>query len=145
MFDFEIGIHWYWWSIGILLVMLQIFVEDVFFLSMAAAAAIVGLIVMLFPDWGPAYQLFVFSILSVVTILIARRYMKSRGSDHPFLNQRGGEYIGSTVTLSEPIVNGSGTVKLDGVSWRVRGPDCAAGTVVKVVDLDGIVLRVEIT
>jgi len=48
-------------------------------------------------------------------------------------------------TIDEPIVNGVGTVRIDDTVWRVSGPDCPAGSRVKVASADGANLMVEAT
>ena len=52
-------------------------------------------------------------------------------------------YLGRTLTLSEPIVNGIGKVKVDDSQWKVAGADAAKGTQVKVVSVEGSILQVE--
>ncbi|MDF1530326.1 MAG: NfeD family protein, partial [Sedimenticola sp.] len=63
-------------------------------------------------------------------------------SDQPRLNRRGEQYIGRIFTLSEPMVNGQGKIKVDDSIWKISGADCPAGARVKVVDVDGVVLKV---
>ena len=52
--------------------------------------------------------------------------------------------MGRTFTLDEPIVNGLGKVRVDDSTWKISGEDCAAGSKVRVVDVDGVVFRVEV-
>ncbi len=60
-----------------------------------------------------------------------------RGTDQPALNQRGAQYVGRKVRVAEGIVGGEGKVRIADTVWRVRGPDCAAGTWVRVIGADG--------
>jgi len=46
-------------------------------------------------------------------------------------------------TLDKPIVDGTGAVRIDDTIWRVSGPDCPAGSRVRVAGADGANLRVE--
>jgi membrane protein implicated in regulation of membrane protease activity len=48
-------------------------------------------------------------------------------------------------TLERPIVDGIGTVRIDDTVWRVTGPDCPAGSRVRVAHADGANLSVEAT
>ena len=50
--------------------------------------------------------------------------------------------IGRVFTLEKPIVDGSGTVRIDDTIWRVAGPDAPAGSRVKIVQADGASLTV---
>ena len=52
---------------------------------------------------------------------------------------------GRLATLREPIVNGVGKIRVDDTTWKISGPDCAAGAKVLVTGVDGVVLRVERT
>ena len=64
-------------------------------------------------------------------------------SDQPLLNRRGSQYIGRQVCVSEALIGGEGKVRIADTIWSARGPDCAAGTWVKVVAVDGARLVVE--
>ena len=70
-------------------------------------------------------------------------YRVSDDSDEPTLNQRGHKLIGRTAVLNQPIVAGRGRLRLGDSWWRVEGPDLAAGTKVRVVDVRASVLVVE--
>ena len=64
-------------------------------------------------------------------------------TDRPFLNRRADGYVGRVFTLDKPIVDGVGTVRIDDTVWRVSGPDCPAGSRVKIARADGVSLLVE--
>ena len=51
--------------------------------------------------------------------------------------------VGREFTLDKPIVNGMGTIHIDDTVWRVNGPDCPAGSRVKIARADGANLLVE--
>jgi membrane protein implicated in regulation of membrane protease activity len=96
---------------------------------------------------GWEIQIAVFSVLSVLGVGVARRFFKLNPihSDQPLLNRRTAQYIGRVFTLSQPIVNGLGKIKVDDSTWKVRGEDCPVGTQVTVVDADSVVLIVKKT
>ena len=112
---------------------------------MGIAAAIVGIIALVIPSMTWPYQVTLFAVLSVAAVLFARVYVKKRPveSDQPTLNRRGEQYVGRIVTLSDPIENGRGRAKIGDSAWSVEGDDLPAGAKVKVVGVDGIVLKVE--
>src|SRR5216684_3729408 len=58
-------------------------------------------------------------------------------SDQPFLNRRADAFVGRVFTLEKPIVSGNGTVAIGDTVWRVSGPDCPAGSRIKVAGVDG--------
>ena len=72
---------------------------------------------------------------------VARRVEKP--GDQPFLNRRADAFIGREFTLEKPIVAGHGTVRIDDTIWRLSGPECPAGSRVKVVRADAALLVVE--
>jgi len=136
---------WQWWILAIVLLALETFVPGAIFLWLGIAAFILGLVVFLVPALDWASQLTVFASMSIVTLLVWRIYQRRRPTEteQPLLNRRGRQYVGHTFTLIEPIVNGEGKINVDDSIWRVRGPDCPAGTVVEVTGVDGIILLVE--
>jgi len=50
--------------------------------------------------------------------------------------------IGRRVMVVEPIVNGRGKVKVGDSVWLVEGADCAVGSLVEVVGVQGVTLKV---
>jgi inner membrane protein len=74
-----------------------------------------------------------------------RRVARSHSSaskSNPFLNKRTDALVGREFTLEKPIVDGTGTVRIDDTIWRVTGPDAPAGSRVKIVQADGASLTV---
>jgi inner membrane protein len=136
---------WHWFILAVVCITIEVFMPGAFFLGMGIAAAIVGLaeLAVGFPGWE--FQVFCFAVLSLVTIVVGRRYFKGRPieSDQPLLNRRGAQYVGRTFTLQEPIVNGQGKIKVDDSTWKVLGEDCEAGATVVVTGVAGVMLQVD--
>jgi hypothetical protein len=137
--------YWHWWILAVMLLILELLVPATFFLWSAIAAVGSGFLVLLIPTLTSEYQLLIFSVASVVSVVASRLYLKKHPlkSEEPFLNQRSAQYIGRTFTLSEAIVNGKGRVEVDDGSWRVEGPDCPVGTQVKVISVNGVYFKVK--
>ena len=112
---------------------------------MGVSAGVVGVILWIVPSMSWEAQFLNFSVLSIVTIVYWRQRMKKKPlvTDQPALNRRGQQYVGRTFTLTEPIVNRVGKIKVDDSIWKIEGEDCEAGTQVVVRDVDGTVLVVE--
>lgn len=53
--------------------------------------------------------------------------------------------VGKTITLTQPITNGKGKTTLEQQEWQVFGPDCPAGSSVKIITLDAKNLYVDLT
>jgi membrane protein implicated in regulation of membrane protease activity len=137
---------WHWWVLAVVLLILEVFSPGAFFLWMAIAAGIVGLLVLLSPGMFWEYQVLVFAVMSVASIVFWRMYFKQQPleSDHPSLNRRAEQYVGRVFTLQEPVVNGNGKIRVDDSTWKILGNDCPAGTRVRVTGSEGVILRVEV-
>jgi membrane protein implicated in regulation of membrane protease activity len=129
---------WNWFIVGGLLLALEVMVPGTYMLWLGLAAIATGVLSFILPI-GWQIQIVLFAIMSVVAVLIGRRIMPTvkTESDKPFLNRRADAFVGRVFTLDEPIVSGSGRVRVDDTTWRVTGPDCAAGTKVRVERVDG--------
>ena len=136
---------WHWWVLGLLLIIFEVLSPAVFFLWMGIAAGVVGLALMAMPQLHWSYQLFLFAVVSVASIVGWRAYLKRHptDTDRPTLNRRGEQYVGRTFTLAEPMVHGRGRIRVDDTMWKIEGEDCPAGCQVKVVGADGVILKVE--
>ena len=139
-------VFWHWWILAGLLLILELTAPAFFFLWLGIAAAAVGLILLVFPSIPVETQLVLFGITSIVAVLAWRKYRETRPltTDQPNLNRRGHQYIGREFSLENPIINGVGKVTVDDSTWRVKGPDMPAGTHVRVIDVEGVIFRVEI-
>ena len=138
-------VFWYWWVIALFLLVLEILTPGYFFMWMAASGFLTGAIVLLIPATGTNMQILIFSVLSVVAIIVWKFYGKRHPtkSDQPLLNKRGVQYIGRVFNLFEPIKNGQGKIKVDDSIWKVHGEDCDINSRVKVVAIRGTVFEVE--
>ncbi|MBF0256146.1 MAG: NfeD family protein [Gammaproteobacteria bacterium] len=137
--------YWHWWVLAVVFVVLEIFSPAAFFLWMGVAAGLVGLVLLVLPDINWEWQLLIFALFSLASILVSRRYLDRNpiATDQPHLNRRGEQYLDRTFTLDAPIVNGYGKIRVDDSSWKVEGDDCPAGTRVRVIGVDGVILQVE--
>lgn len=137
---------WTWIIVGLVLLVLEIFVAvpGSLFLFTGIAALIVGASALVF-DWAWQFQLVGFAALSLVLVILGRRYFAARAETEgdSGLNERAKRLVGATYVLSEPIVNGHGRVRIGDSSWGVTGVDAPSGTRVRVVGADGAILRVE--
>jgi len=138
-------IFWHWWILGVALILIEMLVPAFFFLWMGVAALVVGLMLWLFPQVGWEWQLMVFALLSVASIVVWRLWIVRHPphTDQPALNRRGMRYVGREFSLQAPIVNGVGKLRVDDTMWKIEGEDCETGTQVAVTGVEGTVLKVE--
>lgn len=136
---------WHWWILAVALIIVEILLPSFFALWLAIAAALTGLILLLFPQLGWEWQMLLFAVFSIVSIIAWRRYYQKNPikTDEPLLNRRGEGYVGRELTLNQPIIDGIGKIRLDDSTWKVQGPDCPAGTKVRITALNNVVFTVE--
>ncbi len=134
---------WHWWMLAAVLLIVETLSPTFFTLWIAIAATITGFVLYMMPQIEWQYQVLLFAILSVVSIVAWRAYhiKKPVTSDQPLLNRRGEQYIGRIVTMDRPVIDGYGKVQIDDLIWKIKGEDCPAGTKVKIVGIDNIVLQ----
>ncbi len=135
---------WHWWIIAAVLGIVEAFVPGAVALWFAAAALVVGALLLIIPmPWQ--LQLLLFGALSIAALAAWRSYKAKNPetTDQPNLNLRSAQYIGQVYVLSEPIVQGSGKAFIGDGAWKVRGPDLPAGAKVRVCAVEGALLIVE--
>ena len=136
---------WHWLILAAVLGAIEAVLPGMFFIWFGLAAGLTGLVVLVIPGLGWGVEVALFLALAIVCVFIGRTVMHrgAKQSADPTLNRRGEGYIGRRFTVETPIVNGRGAIKVDDSVWRASGPDLAAGRQVKVVGVDGSVLKVE--
>lgn len=149
VFQFSEDIRfWHWWIFGLLLLGLELMVPGSFFLWMGVAAGIIGLILLVYPDFAWQSQILTFAVVSIVAVVGWRYWLRKHPieTEDATLNVRGARYQGRVLTLSEPLVNGIGKVKVDDSLWRVSTGDATSlpeGARIRVTGVDGATLVVE--
>lgn len=137
--------QWAWFVAAGVLLLLELMSPGVFFIWLAAAAAVTGLAdYALNLPWQA--ELLLFAVLSAVAVYGGRRFYKGPGmepEDNPFLNRRQMGYIGRTFTLKEPISDGRGKLAIEDTVWEIEGPDLPAGTRIRVTAVRNMSLIVE--
>jgi inner membrane protein len=139
----ELG-AWSWMIAAAILFVLELMAPGIFFMWFGLAALVTGLIVFRY-DISWQWQLLWFCALSLASVLLANKYLRKHPleSERPLLNERAAQLIGKSFDLVDPIVNGRGSIHSGDTIWRVEGPELPQGTRIKVVGVDGSVLKVE--
>ncbi len=141
-------VFWHWFALALLLAISDVVLgANFFFVWCGFAALITGICKLLIPSLLWEYQFLIFGLAGMASLILWRQYIKTHRhspTSVPHLNRRSAQYIGRVFTLEEPIVNGSGKVRVEDTIWRVMGnEDLPAGTKVRVVEANGVVLKVE--
>ena len=135
---------WNWLIFGVVLMALELLAPGVFLFWLGLAALLVGLLAFAFqPSWQ--VEILLFAAFASAAAPLWRRLARGNSgvsASNPFLNRRAEALVGRVFTLEKPIIDGSGTVRIDDTVWRVAGPDTPAGSRVRVVHADGASLTV---
>jgi inner membrane protein len=145
MIDFAQGLQWWhWWIAAAVLAAIETFMPGAVAIWFAASAFAVGALLLIVPlPWQ--LQLVLFGALGVLAIFMWRRFRPEHNetTDQPALNQRGVKYVGQVFELFEAVKDGTGKVRVGDGVWLVRGADAPAGSRVRVIGVEGAVLKVE--
>ena len=133
---------WQWWVFAVILLILEVLLPGTVFLWMAVAAAVIGALVFLMPSLSIPLAWTLFALFSVASLLGWLSMRKKRPAEPPSnLNKRGQEYVGRTFTLTEPITNGRGRIKIGDTLWTVEGDDCAVGSRIEIIAIESGILK----
>jgi membrane protein implicated in regulation of membrane protease activity len=132
----ELG-PWNWMVLGFALLALEVVVPGFFLLWIGIAAILTGALSLQLWDvgfWTWQVQVLAFLVLSLVAAYAGNKVIGGRDqpTDQPLLNRRGEQMIGRIATLTEPITDGRGRIRIGDTTWRVSGPDLPAGAKVRV-------------
>lgn len=133
-----------WLMLAAVLGIAELAVPGVFLVFVAIAAAITGLLALLFPALTLPAELVVFGAWSVVTVVVGRRWYADYPVEtaDPMLNDRAARLIGQVVTVVDPIVGGVGRVRIGDGEWTARGPDLPPGSAARIVGVTGTTVTV---
>ena len=135
---------WLWLIGGVLLLIAEIIAPGFFLVFIGAAAMATGLFTVLF-DLGPAPQLALFALYSIIAVTVGRRVYGNRTSESPdpLLNDRSARLVGKVVTVVSAVDEHDGRVRVGDSEWSARGGPAASGERVRITGVDGNCLRVE--
>jgi membrane protein implicated in regulation of membrane protease activity len=136
---------WLWLVAGIALLAIEMLTPGGFFtIFFGVSAVLVGLLARLGLAGPPWMQWVLFSVLSVVSLLLFRKplleWMAKREKRHPEVDTLLGE---TAVVLQDVAEGGVGKAELRGTSWNARsatGATLPTGTRCRVVRVDGLTL-----
>jgi len=139
--------YWHWWILCAVLFALEMMAPTSYLLWPALAAGVVGLLVLAAPGIDPFLQIFIYAVLSVISLFVGIKYFKSRKatSDAPNLNKRPQQFKGMKFTLNEALKDGRGSVHIGDTRWIVHaedGENYAKGDKIVVTGADGVTLLI---
>ena len=138
-------VFWHWFALALLLVIFDVALGANFlFMWCGLAATLVGILLLIFPGMSWGFQFLVFGFGVMASLMLWQMLKKySRKSAQPNLNRRALQYVGRVFTVETPIENGRGKIRVEDTLWTAQGADTPAGVKVRVVGVDGVILKVE--
>lgn len=138
---------WWWLSLGLALLIIEMLSGTLIFLFVSVGAFLVALL-----TWGlnlsAVAQGLLFALATVAAVAAWRKFRPNPGdrveqlAGAVGLNDRLSGFVGREAVLEEAISQGRGRVRLDDSYWSVVGDDAPAGARVRVEAIEGMILRV---
>lgn len=136
----------YWLYAGVALILIEVMTPGLVSLFFGLAALTLALIVWLVPELAQGWQWIIFSVLSVLYILLLRKSLKSVFSGSREISDNPDDALtGRLAVVTQPIApNRPGRVELGGTTWNAEAEgELAAGVSVRVTGKKNLTLRVE--
>lgn len=140
----HLDVWWVWLILAVIFFVLDLIFAKGYLLA-AAGAAVVALIISLIynkADWYVHDTLFIIILFMFIAGVACYKRWAGR-HDNLSHHQRHHRYIGKKLCLDSAIVNGRGTIRFHGITWMIHGEDMPVGMMVKVIAVEGIILKVE--
>lgn len=140
--------HWHWIALGLVLLSGELLGTAGYLLWVGISAILVGLLKLTLPI-GWEMQWVSFASFSLATTWLWWRYQHRQDAESDQgrdLNQREKQLIGQVTRIDESIPAGKCRIKLGDTTWSAFSHQAIeAGRLVKIVQVDGIILTIEPT
>lgn len=135
----------FWLVSGLTMMLAELLIPGFVVFFFGVGAVITAGVTYLFPGLSPAYQGFLFALVSVGALLVGRRWLVEKSAIRRGRDNLDDEWVGAVAEVCETIEPPApGRVMLRGVSWGAEAQTpLAVGTKVRVVARENITLKVE--
>lgn len=138
-----------WFTVGIILIILEMLLPGMFLMWFGVSALFVGLITLIISmSMNAELILFaIISVLSVITVIVIMRKISPNTQStvtHNLNQARGSELIGMTFTLDSKVINHEGKLNIGDTVWLIKGPDAEAGTHIEITHVENNTLTFKI-
>ena len=139
---------WYWLIAGVILMVSEFIVPGFIIVFFGLGACITGVLALLFPQIPFTWEIFIFSVLSVVLLFSFRRFMPGvfKGKNVPCTEDVDLDSIAgaSAVTVSAITAEKPGKVEFRGTLWNAKASeDIPSGVTVRIIARENLTLIVE--
>jgi membrane protein implicated in regulation of membrane protease activity len=137
---------WLWLIGGVVLLIAELIAPG-FSLIFIGAAAIATGVLSLAVGLGVALQLGTFAVLAILAARFGGRRFYAARYDYSadrLLNDRAGRLLGKVVIVVQPVDSHGGRVRVGDSEWSARGGPALPGDRVRIVDIEGNCLKVEL-
>ena len=135
--------YWFWLSLGLVLVIVEMIVPGVFFLWFGIGAFATGIIAFFVKGIAIRYLTAIFGVFSLIAVFLGRRYVKPLMEKNNGLNDGNSKYAGKTVKAESGFENGMGRVFMGDTVWEAQcDSPVKGGDSLKVVSVKDSVLIV---
>ena len=121
-FDFSQPV-WLWLALAALVLAIEIVTGTGWLLWPSVSAMVTGAIAALHPPFGVAGQVVVFSLLTIGSSLMARRFLPQTAPKEPDLNDQTARLMGQSGTVVDDFSAGHGRVFVGGAEWPASSLD----------------------
>jgi membrane protein implicated in regulation of membrane protease activity len=139
-----------WFLVGVAFALLELAVPGVILVFFGLGAWIVAATTAIGITPSLASQLVVFTITSLLSLILLRRWIRNRFLGHEADTRDGtadlDEFVGKSVTVTKAVTPGGsgGRVEYKGAEWTaVADEQLAKGDLAEIVAMDGITLKVK--
>jgi membrane protein implicated in regulation of membrane protease activity len=145
------GLSWFWVCLAAVFFCLELlFAGSAFFLAVGSAALVPALAAATFEAVTPLTSFGLYAAALVPATILWARYWRGRSRrgtgdtvGSGTLNNRTAGLAGNTAVIENDFRDGKGWIKVDGIFWPCECAEAlAAGDKVRVVETDGILLKV---
>ena len=135
---------WQLWGIlGIIFIIIEMATPALFFLNLAFAAVIVG-VVAYYVSLSLTLQITIFAVMSVLFLVFLRPFLMKVKSE-PEKTGVKAAYYGQQATVTEKITGSAGRIAIFGEAWDARsedGQEIEANSIVQIVCNEGLTMIV---
>ena len=136
--------YWFWLSLGLVLIIVEMIVPGVFFLWFGIGAFLTGIIAFVVKGLALKYLTAIFGVLSVIAVFVGRRFVKKTDEIKTGINDINSKYSGKIVKAKGSFENGMGRVYMGDSVWEAQcSSDVSDRQPLKVVLVRDSVLIVE--